>query len=147
MVPILLDTSILIYFIDPRDKGRQEQAIEVLTRLGDNDSGHLSVQNLAEFMNASYKLADHVQLQEVVNQVNRWVNTYTVFDLTSMVIFEAIRGVRVHKLAYYDAQIWATARLNQVPVIFSEDFQDGQILDGVRIVNPFSDHFDITEWQ
>jgi predicted nucleic acid-binding protein len=55
-------------------------------------------------------------------------------------------GVRDHQLSYYGAQIWASARLNQVPVICGEDFQDGQILEGVRFVNPFADEFVIDEW-
>ena len=29
---------------------------------------------------------------------------------------------------------------------FSEDFQDGQVLEGVRFVNPFSGTFDLEEW-
>ena len=69
-----------------------------------------------------------------------------VFDLTPMVILEALRGVRDHGLAYYDAQIWASARLNQVPVIFSEDFNTGSVLDGVRFVNPFEVGFDLAAW-
>jgi len=56
------------------------------------------------------------------------------------------RGVRDHKLSYYDAQVWATARLNQVPVVFSEDFRDGSILEGVRFVNPFSPKFLLEKW-
>jgi predicted nucleic acid-binding protein len=56
------------------------------------------------------------------------------------------RGVRDYSMAYYDAQIWATARLNQVPVVFSEDFQDGQVLEGVLFANPFAADFVIKEW-
>jgi predicted nucleic acid-binding protein len=48
--------------------------------------------------------------------------------------------------AEYDAQIWATARLNQVPVVFSEDFRDGTTLEGVRFVNPFSSEFLLEKW-
>lgn len=44
-------------------------------------------------------------------------------------------------LAYYDAQIWACARLNHIPVVLSEDFQDGQTLEGVRFVDPFAEDF------
>jgi predicted nucleic acid-binding protein len=40
---------------------------------------------------------------------------------------EAGRGIRDHKPFNYDAQVWATACLNQVPVVFSEDFRDGSI--------------------
>lgn len=63
-----------------------------------------------------------------------------------MVVLEALRGVRDHGLSYYDAQVWATARLNQVPVIFSKDFDSGRVLEGVRFVNPFAPDFDLTTW-
>ena len=48
------------------------------------------------------------------------------------------REVRDHKPPYYDAQIWATARLNQVPVVFSEDSRDRTTLEDVPFVNPFT---------
>jgi predicted nucleic acid-binding protein len=51
-----------------------------------------------------------------------------------------------HRLSYYDAHIWAAAHLNQVPVLFSEDFQDGQVLEGVRFINPFAECFDIEKF-
>ena len=63
-----------------------------------------------------------------------------------MVVLEAGRGVRDHHLSYYDAQIWAAARLNQVPLVFSEDFQDGRVLEGVRFVNPFTPGFVLESW-
>lgn len=63
-----------------------------------------------------------------------------------MVVIEAARGVHALRLAYGDAQIWATARLNQIPVIFSEDFATDVSLEGVRIVNPFAPAFDLQAW-
>ena len=63
-----------------------------------------------------------------------------------MIVLEAARGARDHDLAYYNAQIWASARLNQVTVVFSEDFNDGQVLEGVRFVNPFSSKFQLEAW-
>ncbi len=57
-----------------------------------------------------------------------------------------LRGVRDHQLSYYDAQVWATARLNQVPVIFSEDFNSNAPLEGVRFVNPFASDFVLENW-
>ena len=66
--------------------------------------------------------------------------------VTSLVVLEAARGVQDHQLAYYDAQVWATARLNQIPVIFSEDFTSGTTLEGVRFVDPFAADFAIETW-
>ena len=40
-----------------------------------------------------------------------------------------------------------TARLNQIPIIFSEDFNPGAVLDGVRFVNPFAAGFDLESWR
>lgn len=43
-------------------------------------------------------------------------------------------------------QIWATARMNQIPTIFSEDFNTGSTLEGVQFINPFSKTFSLEEW-
>jgi predicted nucleic acid-binding protein len=66
--------------------------------------------------------------------------------VTRLIVLEAVRGVRQHRLSYYDAQIWATARLNQVPTIFTEDFEDGCRLEGVQFVNPLASGFDLIRW-
>jgi len=74
------------------------------------------------------------------------MDAWPVLHLTPQITLEASRGVRDHRLAYYDAQIWACARLNQIPVVLSEDFQDGSTLEGVRFVNPFGEGFTIEEY-
>lgn len=38
------------------------------------------------------------------------------------------------------------AKLNQVPVIFSEDLPPNAVLDSVRFINPFAENFEIDEW-
>jgi predicted nucleic acid-binding protein len=45
-----------------------------------------------------------------------------VLQINEIIILEAIRGARDHKFSYWDALVWATARLNQAGLIFSEDF-------------------------
>lgn len=41
-------------------------------------------------------------------------------------------------MAYFDAQIWAAARLNQVPFLLTEDMASGATFDGVTIIDPFA---------
>lgn len=74
------------------------------------------------------------------------MQSFEVVDLTSVVVLDAVRGVRDHQLSYWDALIWASARLNQVLVIFSEDFASNVVLEGVRVVNPFAPDFNLAEW-
>ena len=147
MTQILIDTNVLVYFFDLSDTKRQARAVDLLKNLEDSHLGTLSTQNLAEFFNvATRKLAPVIPTSEAKLHVEWFMQAFTVLPLTSAVILEAARGVCDHKLAYYDAQLWATAKLNQIPVIFSEDFQDGTILEGVRFVNPFKPGFEFIEW-
>ena len=147
MPPILIDTNLLIYLYDPNQSEKQKQSERVLEQLELNRSGRLSVQALAEFFSvATRKLSPSLTPAQALDQVTLFTRLWPVYDLTPMIVMEAGRGVRDHKLSYYDAQVWATARLNQVPVVFSEDFHDGSILEGVRFVNPFSLKFLLEKW-
>jgi predicted nucleic acid-binding protein len=147
MPPILIDTNILIYLYDQNQPDKQNQSKLVLEQLELTRSGRLSVQALAEFFSVSTrKLSPNLTAAEALEQIDLFIRLWPVFDVTPMIVMEAGRGVRDHKLSYYDAQVWATARLNQLPVVFSEDFRDGSILEGVRFVNPFSPKFLLEKW-
>jgi len=145
--PILIDTNLLVYLYDTGSPLKAAQARQVLDRLELTRSGRLSVQSLAEFIHASTrKLDPPLSPAEALAQVNLFTRMWPIFDLTPLIFLEAARGARDHGLAYYDAQIWAAARLNQVTVLFSEDFSDGLTLEGVRFVNPFAVDFRLEEW-
>lgn len=147
MPSILLDTNVLIYTFDQNDPARQDRAIQVLRALEEDANGRLSVQCLAEFCAvAMRRLRPAMSVHDVLTQVARFQGIYPVHNLTPMIVLEALRGVRDYQLAYYDAQIWATARLNQIPVLFSEDFNPST-LEGVRFVNPFAADFDLALWR
>jgi predicted nucleic acid-binding protein len=136
---ILLDTNLLVYLADQNDPIKQARAKEVLEWVELNRTGCLSAQCLAEFVAVTMrKLNPPLTPQEALEWSSRFVRLWPVYDLTSQVVLEAIRGVRDYSLPYYDAQIWATARLNQVTYIFSEDFHDGLFLEGVRFINPLT---------
>jgi predicted nucleic acid-binding protein len=147
MPPILIDTNLLIYLYDPNQPDKQKQSELVLEQLELTRNGRLSVQALAEFFSvATRKLSPGLTSAQALHQVTLFTRLWPVFDLTPMIVMEAGRGVRDHKLSYHDAQVWATARLNQLTVVFSEDFRDGSILEGVRFVNPFSPKFQLEKW-
>ncbi len=145
MPTVMIDTNILVYMFDPRDIERQEKAISLLLKLEENGAGCLSVQCLSEFVNAVISKR-RIKVGEGILQTEKWSYSFLVFNLTPQIVLEAARGVRDHGLAYYDAQIWAAARLNLIPVVFTENFQDGQVLEGVRFANPFAGTFNVEEW-
>lgn len=147
MTTVLIDTNLLIYLHDVQEKDKQPKAQAVLKTLEQRKVGRLSIQNLAEFIHvATKRLKPPLTANEALIQVELFQQMWPVFDLTFLIVLEAARGVRDHQLAYYDAQLWATARLHQVPFIMSEDFQTGRTLEGVTFVNPFADDFQIEDW-
>lgn len=147
MAPILIDTNVLVYMFDQNEPARQQRAIQVLRTLEATLAGRLSVQCLAEFcVVVTRRLRPAISPADALTQVERFLRVYPVYNLTPMIVQEALRGMRDHQLPYYDAQIWASARLNQVPVVFSEDFNPG-LLEGVRFVNPFGPDFNIDHWR
>lgn len=144
---VLIDTNVLVYAHDRGEPVKQARAIEVLARLHATGRGRLSAQCLAEFFCAVTRPPRaRLTVADAMLQAQRLARAWPVFELTPFIVLEAMRGVRDHQLAYWDAQIWATARLNQIPVVFSEDFNAGVVLEGVRFINPFAADFDLAAW-
>ncbi len=147
MPAILLDTNILVYANDQNNPAKQECAQQIIRVLYTESQGYLSIQSFSEFSNVAIRKSRlSLSLEQVVEQISWFVRIFRLLDLTPLVILEAVRGVQTYGLAYYDAQLWACAKLNQIPIIFSEDFQDGQTIEGVRFVNPFTETFQLEKW-
>jgi predicted nucleic acid-binding protein len=147
MTAILLDTNVLVYSFDRAEPEKRAQAMKVILELQSASLGCLSVQCLSEFVNATTRRKTSIlTLEEAAVHVDDFLAAFPTFPLTSTIIIEALRGAREHSVSYYDAQIWACAHLNQIPVIFSEDFSDGRVIEGVRFVNPFSESFELEKW-
>lgn len=140
---ILVDTNVLVYVYDRSEPEKQHRALDVLDRLLVTGKGALSTQVLSEFFNTTTrKLAAPLTLEQAYSRLEHYARFWPVFDVTSDVILEAVRGVRDYAFNFWDAQIWAVARIYGIGVIFSEDFNPGSIIEDVAFVNPFAVAFD-----
>jgi predicted nucleic acid-binding protein len=139
-----VDSNILAYAYDLREEARRLRAVEVLDILQGSGTGIISIQVLGELYSA---MTDRHRLglpRDVAEaSLLTYVQTWPVLDVTSLHVAEALRGVRQHQLPYWDALIWATARMNGIPFLLSEDGQDGRNIEGVRTLNPLKDTFDL----
>lgn len=140
----LLDTNILVYTVDASDPIRQARANEVLRSVGRPGEAVLSTQMLSEFANVTLRRNLLPNPDAIVGQLQRLQRVFRILDVTPLVVLEAVRGVRDHQFSFYDAQIWAVARLNSIPVVLSEDFNTGASIEGVLFINPLDPSFDLT---
>ena len=123
MTRIFLDTNILVYSYDRSEPEKQKKAFQVLDYLAAKDKGAISTQILSEFFVAvTKKIPEPLSIQEALERLENFLKTWDVLQVTPFIILEAVRGVKDYKLSFWDSQIWAAAKMNQISVIFSEDF-------------------------
>jgi len=134
----LVDTNILVYSYDRSESGKQAKAIALLERLGMEGRGVVTTQVLGEFFRTvTRKLPRPLPVADACRRVEKYVHSWTVLPVTPQIVLESALGVARYGLEFWDAQIWATAKLNQISVLLSEDFSHLRSLDGVRFINPF----------
>lgn len=130
------DTNVLVYADDNLSPEKQRTAIELFSRYRRQKTAILSLQVLQEYFSAATRklaLAPEFAQQKV-----------ELFARARVVGFEAsdvIAAIELHRLvriSFWDALIVHAARLGGASILYSEDFQDGSTLGGVRIVNPFT---------
>ena len=139
---ILVDTNILLYAYDLGEPIKQPKAAAILDHLVTRNAGVLTAQILAEFfVNGTRKLGKPLTANEAYDRIQNYLLAWDVLAVTGAIVLEAARGVRIYKMNYWDAQIWAAARLNQIPTILTEDFNVGATIEGVRFLNPFEEGF------
>lgn len=130
----LVDTNVLVYAAGVDGDGvRQACAIDALRRA--RSSGALSTQVLSEYANVLLRkgTTPHTVQEDVAALAASW--RILVLDADTVVL--ALGGVRQHRLSFWDAMIWATARRHGCAEVLTEDGPIGAVLDGVRYTSPF----------
>ena len=131
-----LDTNILVYALgDPRvgaGDSRPDRALELLLQ-----GGAVSVQVLNEYVDtANRKLKfDWQKITSSLAQVELLCGS--AVSLTQRTHKNAVRIARRYGFRIYDAMIVASALEAGCAVLYSEDLQHGQAIEGLRVENPF----------
>ena len=132
-----VDTNVLIYAHDADAGAKHETAKAVLRDLWHRRAGVVSTQVLQEFyVNVTRKIARPLPkpaARAVVDSYAMWSR-----DITPAEISVAFRIEDEAGLSFWDALIVAAARSAGAAQILSEDLNNGQVIAGVRIRNPFS---------
>jgi len=141
---VFVDTNVLVYSMDEDEPDKRPVALALIGAISECGNGAVNAQVIGEFfVTAVRRFCRSMDAAEAALQTLRLVDMFLVYDTSLAIIEEALRGVVRYKMSYYDAQIWAVARVNQIPLVLSEDFSDGSVIEGVRFVNPFAPGFDL----
>jgi predicted nucleic acid-binding protein len=144
LAAFLVDTNVLAYAYDPRDPDRQARATACLRRLAASRRGALSAQVLGEFFwVATRRLDPPLTAEQAERSITNYARSWPVYPITNQAVLEAVRAVRQYQFAYRDALIWATAKLNGVLSILTEEQPSSSLIEGVRFIDPLDQGFDL----
>ena len=130
-----LDTNILVDAVDSGDEERHRRAQEVIEVMLKQDCV-LTLQSLSEFY-FTVTRKGKLPPTQAKKQVEGWQALFSVVTASPATLNRAIAAVELHQRSFWDAMRWSAARDAGVTQLLSEDFQNGQELGGMRIVNPF----------
>jgi predicted nucleic acid-binding protein len=132
-----VDTNILLYaYVATGEK--HEAAGALVDRLWRERRGAISVQVLQEFyVNATRKVTETIDPGIAVDRLKSLVRWRVHSPLPDDVIAAATLSSR-HQLSFWDAMIVRSAAELRCDTLWTEDLNDGQVIEGVRVANPFA---------
>ncbi len=134
---IFLDTNILVYAYDLDEKLKHQIAKDILTDCWNNRSGTLSTQVIQEFyVTLTRKLPKKLPVHEI-REIIREFMSWPIYQITSVDIVKASELEEKYGYTFWDSLIITAAQNTDAAILYSEDMQDGQQLDNLRIINPF----------
>lgn len=130
-----LDTNIFVYTFHTSPK--KDKALEIIKK-AHIENGCISYQVIQEFINVALKKFEipikYIDLQLYLNKV-----LFPVCEVfpSEKLYTEALEISERWKYSFYDSLIIASALESQCNILYSEDFQNGQKIRDIIIVNPF----------
>ena len=133
-----VDTNVLLYAYDADAGDRHAAAFAMMDRLWREHRGALSIQVLQEFyVNVTRKAATPLgpdSAAERLQSLARWrVHSPLADDVVA-----AARWSTRYQLSFWDAMIVRSAAELRCDTLWTEGLSDGQVIEGVRLANPFS---------
>lgn len=135
---VFLDTNVLVYLFDTDAPAKQRRVQELLSSRELRAQVILSTQVLQEFyVSVTRKLATPLGLEAAFQAVQD-LTAFPIIQIDTPLILLAIQRSGQAKVSFWDALILEAALIAGATVLYSEDFQDGAVFGGLRVMNPFN---------
>jgi len=126
-----IDSNIFLYAFCDKDPAKQKIASQIV-----NSSATISVQVINEV--SSNMLRKLLFLNsDIKGFIKSCYNRFDVFNLDKNIFINACDIRDKYKISYYDSLIISAALFSKCTILYSEDMQHNQEIEGLKIVNPF----------
>jgi predicted nucleic acid-binding protein len=134
MTRVALDSNILIYAeLEPEsDKGMR--AADLILRAARN--GVIAAQVLGEYLRFVQRRMP-AAFEDAIRQASIYQAAFLIPPTTEAIINTAAALARAHRMQLWDCVVCAASAQAGANALLTEDMQDGRVLDGLRLINPF----------
>jgi len=129
------DTNILIYADDAASPSKQRIALDLIKEHLRLRTGAVSLQILQEYFVAAQR-----KLKLDSGFVRQKVEIYAQFHVAEPKLADILAAIDYHRLnqvSYWDALVVRMTKQAGCTVLLTEDMNHSQVIDGIRVVNPF----------
>ncbi len=131
-----IDTNILVYADSDDEPGKQHAAALLIAYAIQTRTGVISTQVLNEYANVALR-----KLQTPHPRVREQLRFYQQFEIvmvTPEITSSAVDLHQTRSVSFYDALIISSAQIAGCKLLYSEDMNKGEVIGGVKILNPFA---------
>lgn len=131
-----VDTNIFVYLFSKTESEKREKCKAFLKGLGSEVSFVVSTQVINEFSAVMLRKFNMppLELKTIIDDINE-------FEVVNTGVPEIKTAINIHilnQLSYWDSLIVSAARSANCVAIVSEDMNNGQLIEGMEIVNPMA---------
>jgi predicted nucleic acid-binding protein len=135
---IFLDTNIIVYAHDNSSGDKHTAAKEIMDYLWESKKGVISVQVLQEFFVCVTKKILKPLLIKNARVILEYLSTWNVVVNDKYITLNAIDLQEKYQLSFWDCLVIQAAIQGQARMLLSEDLPDGQVVEDLKILNPFT---------
>jgi len=130
-----VDTNVFLYSIDRKDPRKQAIAKRAIQQLVASRELVISTQVLQEFFVSATRKLGYSPIDAKALLKMMASNEVVPVDLSDLET--AVDLTIVHSFSFWDALIFVSAAKSKCASLLTEDLQNGFVLNGVKVVNPF----------
>ncbi|MFQ5627553.1 MAG: PIN domain-containing protein [bacterium] len=133
-----LDTNIFVYSFDARSPEKQKKAQKLIDEALNTRYGCISTQVVQEFLNvATRKFKEPLSIQDSQHYLTTVLEPLCEIFTSIELYHRTLELAERWQYSFYDSLIIAAALKADCKILYTEDMQDGQMIQELKIVNPF----------
>ncbi|HTQ83185.1 MAG TPA: PIN domain-containing protein [Pseudolabrys sp.] len=135
MTRVALDSNILIYAELEPDSEKGARSADLILRAARD--GVVPAQVLGEYLRFVQRRVP-AAFEQAIRQTAIYQGAFLTPPTTDVILNKACELAGAHRLHLWDCVVCAASAAAGARVLMTEDMQDGQMIEGLRLINPFA---------